>query len=276
MKKITEKEVRDIIVETVMEALTKQKTDKVPTTLYHVSNPANRKSILKNGLLPKVGDSYSAHYEGENELEPVVFLSSKNNYDSTWDDDRWEIDVNQINPQKLFRDFDRNMKNCYVYTDVIPPTALRMVYKGSGNSLEESIDSSKITVVAQDGNISFNYGQDNIGGLVYSVGYPDEIENEYSDTIYDFNPGIMRMFNQFSQIVNIEDIWVNREFRGKGLFRAIMEKGMQVLTITYSQFILRACSDNGFPEDKLVEIYQDFYFTPVQDTEGDGVIMIRK
>lgn len=276
MANITEKEVRDIIVETVMEALTKRNIDKVPKTLYHVSNPINRKSILKNGLLPKVGDSYSAHYEGENELEPVVFLSSKNDYDSTWDDDRWEIDVNQINPQKLFLDFDRGMKNCYVYTDVIPPTALKLIYKGNGKTLCENMDMSQLTVTEQEGSINFHYGQKNVGGLVYTVGYPDEIESEYCDSIDDFNPGILRAFNQFSQIVNIEDVWVNREFRGQGLFRIIMEKAMQILTRQYSQFILRACSDNGFPNDKLVEIYQDFYFTPVQDTEEDGVIMIRR
>ena len=143
-------------------------------------------------------------------------------------------------------------------------------------SLQENVDPSKITVTEQNGSLTFNYGQNNVGGLVYTVGYPDEIESEYCDSIDDFNPGIMRAFNQFSQIVNIEDVWVNREFMGKGFFRTIMEKGMQVLTRKYSQFILRACSDNGFPNNKLVEIYQDFYFTPVQDTEEDGIIMIRK
>ena len=48
---------------------------------------------------------------------------------------------------------------------------------------------------------------------------------------------------------------------------------MNVLSNKYSQFILRACSDNGFPEQKLVSIYEELGFIPYQETEQDGTIM---
>ena len=74
-------------------------------------------------------------------------------------------------------------------------------------------------------------------------------------------------------IVNIEDVWVNRKFQGEGLFRKELSIGLNLLSKRYNQFILRACSDNGFPEDKLVEIYQDYGFVPYQETDEDGTIM---
>lgn len=55
-------------------------------------------------------------------------------------------------------------------------------------------------------------------------------------------------------------------------FRKIMSIGMELLSGKYSQFILRACSDNGFPENKLVEIYKSYGFVPYQETD-DGTIM---
>ena len=53
----------------------------------------------------------------------------------------------------------------------------------------------------------------------------------------------------------------------------MLEIAMNVLGSKYRQFILRACSDNGFPEQKLVSIYQNFGFIPYQETEQDGTIM---
>ena len=111
--------------------------EEFPNVFYHVSNPKNRKSILKNGLVPSVGDSYSAHAEGEgdDDLMPVIFISGKNNYDSTWDDDRWAINGSLLDKESIFKDFDSDMENSYVYNKIIPPDALKLLHKGTGKSL---------------------------------------------------------------------------------------------------------------------------------------------
>jgi predicted outer membrane repeat protein len=112
-----------------------------------------------------------------------------------------------------------------------------------------------------------------IGGLIFTAAYYDDILSEYSDSVDDFDTTVMRKFDYNKQIINIEDVWINKEFQGQNLFRKIFETGLDILTKKYQQFILRACSDNGFPEYKLVDIYNDFGFISYQETESDGTIM---
>ena len=112
-----------------------------------------------------------------------------------------------------------------------------------------------------------------IGGMIFTAAYYDDILSEYSDSVDDFDTTVMRRFDYNKPIVNIEDVWVNKEFQGQNLFRKIFETGLDILTKKYDQFILRACSDNGFPEYKLVDIYNDFGFISYQETESDGTIM---
>lgn len=117
-----------------------------------------------------------------------------------------------------------------------------------------------------------NRGQE-IGGLIFTAAYYDNILSEYSDSVDDFDTSVMRKFDYNNPIVNIEDVWINKEFQVQNLFRKIFETGLDILTKKYQQFILRACSDNGFPEYKLVDIYNDFGFVSYQETESDGTIM---
>jgi predicted outer membrane repeat protein len=112
-----------------------------------------------------------------------------------------------------------------------------------------------------------------IGGLIFTAAYYDDILSEYSESVDNFDESILRKFNYNNPIVNIEDVWINKEFQGQNLFRKIFETGLDILTKKYQQFILRACSDNGFPEYKLVDIYNDFGFVSYQETESDGTIM---
>lgn len=134
----------------------------------------------------------------------------------------------------------------------------------------------EITYQIDDDSVMFYLGDVQIGGLIITVGYYDEICNEYHDSVNSFDGSIMRHFDLQKKIVNIEDIWVNRKFQGKGLFRDVLQMSMEILEEKYSQFILRACSDNDFPEDKLVEIYESVGFRPYQETAEDGTIMWKK
>ena len=101
---------------------------------YHVSNPANRDSILKNGLIPKVGDSYRAHYENKGTLEPRVFMCTSNSYDSTYDDDRYKMVLSDKEMDMLELKKDPDVKDGYFTHKPIKNSCLILIYKGTGES----------------------------------------------------------------------------------------------------------------------------------------------
>ena len=248
----------------------------IPNILYHVSNPHFRKNILAQGLKPMVGDSYRAHFDDIDELLPVIFLKDKNDYDSTYNDDRWAIDTSTLDKSCIFADFDDYMAKhgCYVYTKPIALSSMHLLHKGNGQPLNESLENANLFCdVGVDYIKVKNEEGDTVGELCYNVSNINGIYSEYDDTIEDFDSSIMHKFDYNLPIVNIEDIWVYQVYRGNGLFRKILEITINVLSDKYRQFILRACSDNGFPEQKLVSIYEEFGFIPYQETEQDGTIM---
>jgi hypothetical protein len=102
-------------------------------TLYHVSNPCFRDSILKNGLIPKTGPSYKAHYEDKT-MGDAIFVSLKNNYDSTYDDDRYEISLSQEEFEMLDFKKDKEVADALYTNNPIPRKSIKLFYKGSGKS----------------------------------------------------------------------------------------------------------------------------------------------
>jgi len=97
--------------------------------VFHRSNPVNRDSILKNGLLPSIGPSYEAHNNGL--FGPVIFVSIDKSYDSTYDDDLFSFFVDK---QDLFDDKGINDNKTFFIKSLILPELLTLEYSGSGNS----------------------------------------------------------------------------------------------------------------------------------------------
>ena len=113
-----------------------------PTVLYHKSPVYCRELILKNGLVPSVGDSYKAHWDDREDLTPYVFLYDHNTirggeYDSTYDDDIYAVDASQLDEKHLFNDPDESMAGCYAYDMPIPTSAIKLVYMGSENDSDD-------------------------------------------------------------------------------------------------------------------------------------------
>lgn len=102
--------------------------------LYHKAPIFVRQSILNNGLKPSVGASYKAHWEDREDLIPYVFLYDYDmigEYDSTYDDDIYRVDMSMLDKNHLFLDPDEEMEGCYVYDEIIPTTAIELIYEGS-------------------------------------------------------------------------------------------------------------------------------------------------
>jgi len=102
---------------------------------YRVSNPYNRNSILTNGLLPSIGDSYLAHYDDEPVLGKVVFVCTTNTYDTTYDDDRYEIKLSEEEFKRLDFKPDKDVTNGLYTSNIIKPEYIKLIYKGTGNEI---------------------------------------------------------------------------------------------------------------------------------------------
>ena len=109
-------------------------------TIYHTGNPMFRESILKQGLIPK-GESESWLSDTPIEGEVIFAINSSNIADawnSGYDDDIYEIDTTQLNNQwYLDPNFGTDENNRIITFEPIPLSAIKLVYEGSGESLDE-------------------------------------------------------------------------------------------------------------------------------------------
>ena len=102
--------------------------------LYHKAPVNIRETILGEGLIPYVGDSYKSHWDDVEDLKPYVFLYDYDEwgeYDTTYDDDIYRVDITNLDMNHLFDDPDEYMKGCYVYDLPIEPDDIELIYEGA-------------------------------------------------------------------------------------------------------------------------------------------------
>lgn len=109
----------------------------LPKYLYHKSPIDNRFSIMRDGLQPKVGESYLCHWNYKEGLKPLIFLYDKSvcEYDTTYDDDVYRIDTVKLDKRMISRDPDKGMAGCYTYCMQIPNTCCDIIHEGTGRDL---------------------------------------------------------------------------------------------------------------------------------------------
>lgn len=151
------------------------------------------------------------------------------------------------------------------------------------NVLLESVTDMKmvksIDDLTKDIILTFYIGKDEIG-----TARLEYIKNQYkfidqmSDSISDLNGSIF-YGEQLKGGFYIQDLWINRPFRGNGYFMNMLSQVMKFIDLNKDEYactVLRAYSENpNVPNEKLSEIYKRFGFYAVQKTEDDGIIMIR-
>jgi hypothetical protein len=98
--------------------------------MYHTSNPVNRENILKNGLLPSVGERRCF---GNELLPPAVFLSLMEPFDTTFDDDVYWVEWDYSNMT-----IDTAMSDSYYQFEPIPPIYIKLIKEGTGKDLINS------------------------------------------------------------------------------------------------------------------------------------------
>jgi hypothetical protein len=108
--------------------------------VYHKSNPIFRDSISKQGIIPK-GKS-DAWLSNTPISGKVIFATNSDNekdwFDSMYDDDVYRIDTRKINNiWYIDPNFQIQNYNKHIITfDKIPVSAITLLYKGTGDSIE--------------------------------------------------------------------------------------------------------------------------------------------
>jgi hypothetical protein len=104
--------------------------------LYHKSNPLDRKSIDKQGLLPQRGEQW---LRGTDIKGKAIFATTKKDlFNSTYDDDIWEINLSLIPTIKWFIDPNYENKNHLYTQQPIPKNAIKLIKQGSGEPISET------------------------------------------------------------------------------------------------------------------------------------------
>lgn len=102
--------------------------------VYHTSNPIHRNFINKGGLIPKQeswGIAIGSDMNSELGDKKAIFATNNGeHYDSTYDDDVWEINTSIIK-NKWF--VDKHFSDGIYTFDSIPRNAIKLIYKGTGN-----------------------------------------------------------------------------------------------------------------------------------------------
>lgn len=167
--------------------------------LYHKSPPCYRPLIQNKGLEPNVGDSYSCYvfgdgYEEAEECKPAIFATNselkKDWFDSTYDDDIWQIDTSKIKNKWFVDNHYKNLKHVVTFEN-IPPQALKLIYKGTGNSIGEAKQPGKKTTTLYHGT---NHPDALDGNGYVFLSTKKEFAEDYGDLIFECEVNLGKVF----------------------------------------------------------------------------------
>ena len=103
--------------------------------VYHISNPIFRDKISKEGLIPKgKGETWLSDTKIDGKVIFVVNSDNKDDqWDSTYDDDIYEIDTTNLN-NKWYNDPNFDLEDKRIITfEAIPLNSIKLIYKGTGS-----------------------------------------------------------------------------------------------------------------------------------------------
>jgi len=167
--------------------------------VYHQSNPIFRNKIEEQGLKVRAGECYKIYVGYGEKCIPAIFATNSSNkrawFDSTYDDDVWEIDTTKIPNVKWFKDrhFDSRSKHIVTFEN-IPRDAIKLIYEGSGKDSglmesESKSEDKKLNLVKE---------------MIYSLF--DEVEFIEVDTNYQGKP-LIKVYHDVEDTAANYDNW---------------------------------------------------------------------
>jgi len=111
---------------------------KVNKYIYHTSNPIFRDKINSVGLIPQ-GKSEAWLTDTKIDGKVIFAVNSDNKkdwWDSTYDDDIYQIDTTGLN-NTWYNDPNFKVQDKRIITfEAIPKSAIKLIYKGTGKSYQ--------------------------------------------------------------------------------------------------------------------------------------------
>ena len=144
--------------------------------LVHVSNSKVRDKIMEQGLRVRAGECYKIYAGYGEKCVPAIFATNSTNkrawFDSTYDDDVWEIDTTMIPDVKWYKDrhYDSRSKHIVTFQD-IPKEAITLKHEGTGKDWGYISENIKEHPREEE----FNRYKEDIDRIVYSVVSKEEI-----------------------------------------------------------------------------------------------------
>jgi hypothetical protein len=173
--------------------------------VYHQSNPMFRNKIEEQGLKVRAGECYKIYAGYGEKCIPAIFATNSSNkrawFDSTYDDDVWEIDTTKIPNVKWYKDRHYESRSKHIVTfENIPIDAIKLIYEGSGkdSGLMESENKSedkKLELVKE---------------MIYSLF--DEVEFIEVDTNYEGKP-LIKIYHDVEDTAANYDNWFSHRIQ---------------------------------------------------------------
>ena len=122
--------------------------------VIHKSNPMFRDKIMEDGLKVRAGECYKIYVGYGTKCRPAIFATNSTNkrawFDSTYDDDIWEINTEMIPDVKWYKDrhFESRSKHIVTFQD-IPKEAITLKYEGTGSGDAEKWNKDSSNIVEQ-------------------------------------------------------------------------------------------------------------------------------
>lgn len=227
--------------------------------VYHTSNPIFRDKISKEGLIPK---GKSETWLSDTKIDgKVIFVVNSNKekyfFDSTYDDDIYQIDTTKLN-NKWYNDPNFGSDELHLITfENIPLNSIKLIYKGSF-SLDESIN------IENPSTDEYNYiivDGEKVGYIILS---PARKEYYWVDVNLP-NP------------LAIVDIKIFNQFRGKNYMKETMNWLYQFAKENgYKSLFLRVDDDSEISQDTLFKIYQKYGFSVYRTTDDEDDVFMYK
>jgi hypothetical protein len=165
--------------------------------VFHQSNPIYRNKIEEQGLKVRAGECYTIYSGRDEKCIPAIFATNSSNkrdwFDSSYDDDVWEIDTTKIPNVKWYKDrhFEGGDYEHHIVTfKNIPRDAIKLIYEGSGEdsglmeSESKSVkEKSLIKIIEKEGLYDFiemtGLDFNKVRSLLRHVENPKEILKQY-------------------------------------------------------------------------------------------------
>jgi hypothetical protein len=116
--------------------------------VIHKSNPKFRDRISNEGLKASAGECYKIYAGYGEKCIPAIFATNSTNkrawFDSTYDDDVWEINTEMIPNVKWYKDrhFESTKKHIVTF-DNIPSEAIELMSEGTGRDIVRESSENK-------------------------------------------------------------------------------------------------------------------------------------